>query len=183
MILEPTEIPDVLLIKRMRFEDTRGVFSEIYRQDEFERHGIHVRFVQDNHSHTKRAGTLRGLHYQRPPHAQDKLVSVLRGRVLDVAVDLRMDSPTFGMSVAVELSERNGLQLFIPKGFAHGFLTLEPDTEVIYKVSDHYAPHAEAGIRWDDPDLAIDWTLKEAPLLSVRDGQLPRLTEIGKTGF
>ncbi len=183
MIFKPTDIPDVLMVERVRMEDGRGVFSEIYRQDEFERHGIRVRFVQDNHSHTKRAGTLRGLHYQCPPHAQDKLVSVLRGRILDVAVDIRMDSPTFGMSVAVELSDRNGLQIFIPKGFAHGFLTLEPDTEVIYKVSHHYAPDAEAGIRWDDPDLAIDWMLKEAPLLSERDGQLPWLSEIGMTGF
>ena len=178
-----TEIPEVRLITRVRLDDARGAFSEIYRQDQFERHGIQTRFVQDNHSLSKHAGTLRGLHYQRPPMAQEKLVTVLRGRILDVAVDLRTTSPTFGKHVAIKLSATNGSQLFIPAGFAHGFVTLAPDTEVFYKVSEYYAPELEAGIRWDDPDLAIDWQLEQAPILSTRDQSLPLLKDSSDNFF
>lgn len=130
-------------------------------------------FVQDNFSWNKQAGTLRGLHFQRSPKAQAKLLAVLRGRILDVVVDLRRCSPWYGKSVSVELSADNGVQIFIPEGFAHGFVTLEPDTEIFYKVSEFYSPELEAGVRWDDPDLAIDWRLVRDPILSKKDLALP----------
>ena len=140
--------------------------------------GITCRFVQDNQSSSKRAGTLRGLHFQLPPAAQAKLVSVLRGRVLDVAVDIRRGSPTFGKHVATELSAESGRQLYIPVGFAHGFLTLEDDVVVMYKVSDYYAPAHDSGIRWNDPEIAIPWPCKDADIIiSDKDRRLPLLKE------
>jgi len=166
-------IPDVLLIEPKKFQDERGYFSEVFREDQLTEIGFTGRFVQDNHSFSAQKGTLRGLHYQRAPHAQDKLVRVIRGSILTVAVDIRDGSPTYGQNVSTELSAQNELQILVPKGFAYGFVTLEPNTEVLYKVSDYYAPGFEAGIRWDDPQLAIDWKLDGGPLLSARDQGLP----------
>ena len=171
-------MPTVRLIETRRFADERGWFSETYRQDRLAALGIADVFVQDNHSLSRVAGTLRGIHFQAPPRAQAKLVRCLSGRILDVAVDLRRGSPTFARSVAVELSAENGRQLFIPVGFGHALLTHEPDTEVAYKVSDFYAPEQDRGIRWDDPDLAIDWPYDVTALaLSPKDAALPWLKD------
>jgi dTDP-4-dehydrorhamnose 3,5-epimerase len=169
----------VKLIKPKRFEDDRGWFSEIYNQKSFADMGINVQFVQDNHSLSKPVGTVRGLHFQRPPHGQDKLVRCIAGRILDVAVDLRKGSPTYGHYVAAELSSENGYQLFIPIGFGHGFATLEPNCEITYKVSDTYAPDCDGGIKWDDATIAIDWKLPAgiAPTLSGKDAVLPLLKD------
>ena len=145
--------------------------------------GFQQRFVQDNVSLSAQVGTLRGLHFQISPHAQDKLIRVLRGAILDVVVDIRFGSPTYGQHVTVELSFENGLQLLIPKGFAHGFVTLAPDTEVTYKVSDYYAPQSDAGIRWDDPDLRIDWALIGEPFLSEKDTHLPSFASLAPEMF
>jgi dTDP-4-dehydrorhamnose 3,5-epimerase len=167
----------VQLIEPKRHGDARGWFTEVYSEPAFAARGITCRFVQDNHSLSAPAFTLRGLHFQTPPHGQDKLVRCIRGRVWDVAVDVRRGSPTYGQYVAAELSAENGHQLFIPIGFAHGFLTLEADCEVTYKVSDTYAPQCDGGIRWDDPALAIRWPLPAgaAPELSAKDAALPML--------
>lgn len=155
-----------------RFEDARGWFSETYQRDRFIGAGIDAAFVQDNHSYSAPAFTLRGIHFQTPPHAQAKLVRCLRGRIWDVAVDLRVDSPSYGKWVAAELTAERGEQLYVPIGFGHAFLTLEPDCEVAYKTSDFYAPECDAGIRWDDPDLAIAWPLAAAPETSDKDMKL-----------
>jgi len=174
----PLEIGDVKLVKVKRHGDARGFFSEVYKKSAFADAGLHPEFVQDNHSKSEKAGTIRGLHFQLPPYAQDKLVRVTRGRILDVAVDIRRGSPTFGRHVAVELSAENWLQLFLPVGFAHGFCTLERDTEVLYKVSAAYAPQCDAGILWNDPDLGIDWPVDARDaILSDKDGKLPRLKD------
>jgi dTDP-4-dehydrorhamnose 3,5-epimerase len=178
MTITPQAIPAVLLIEPKRFGDARGFFSETFREDSLAKAGFTARFVQDNHSLSAQVGTLRGLHYQRAPHAQDKLVRVVRGAILDVAVDIRAGSPSFGKSVAVKLSAENGHQLLVPKGFAHGFVTLEPDTEVLYKVTDYYAPDCDAGIAWNDPDLALDWQLTGEPMLSDKDRVLPALAAL-----
>jgi dTDP-4-dehydrorhamnose 3,5-epimerase len=169
----------VKLIKPKRFEDDRGWFSEIYNQKSFVDMGINVNFVQDNHSLSKPVGTVRGLHFQRPPRGQDKLVRCIAGRILDVAVDLRKGSPTYGQYVAAELSAENGHQLFIPIGFGHGFATLEPNCEITYKVSDTYAPECDGGIKWDDATIAIDWQLPVGvtPTLSGKDTILPLLKD------
>ncbi len=169
----------VVLLETRRFGDDRGWFSEVYNEARFHDLGIMSRFVQDNQSLSRLAGTVRGLHFQLPPRAQDKLVRCIRGRIYDVAVDIRHGSPTFGQWVGAELSAENGLQLFIPTGFAHGFITLEPDTEITYKVSDFYAPAQDSGLRWNDPDLGIKWPLPvgAAPLLSLRDEKLPMLRD------
>jgi len=168
----------VILIKSRRFGDDRGWFSETYNRRGFAGQGIQVDFVQDNHSLSRPAGTLRGLHFQTPPHGQAKLVRCIRGRVWDVAVDVRKGSPTYGQWIAAELSAENGDQLYVPVGFLHGFLTLEPDCEVTYKVSDYYAPECDGGIAWDDPDLALPWPLPVAePVLSGKDGRQPKLAE------
>ena len=170
---------DVALIKSRRFGDDRGWFSETYNARSFKSAGIDVAFVQDNHSLSGPAGTLRGLHFQRAPHAQGKLVRCVRGRIFDVVVDLRAGSPTFGKSLSVELTAAGGEQLWVPVGFAHGFATLEPDCEVIYKVTDFYAPDCEGGVRWDDPDIAIAWPLPDGgPALSPKDVVLPFLADI-----
>ena len=169
-----TALAGVLILKPKRFRDTRGFFSESYNSRRLVEHGIDVAFVQDNLSLSVAAGTLRGLHYQTPPAAQDKLVSVLTGSVLDVAVDLRRSSPTFGQHVSVRLTAAEGEQLLVPVGFAHGFVTLEPDTLFTYKVSAYYAPDCDTGIRWDDPTLAIDWGVDPATVTtSPKDAALP----------
>lgn len=164
----------VVRIVPKRFEDARGWFSETFQQTRFAAAGIDTPFVQDNQSYSKAAGTLRGIHFQRPPHVQAKLVRCLRGRIWDVAVDLRAGSPTFGHWVAAELTAAGGEQLFVPAGFGHGFLTLEDDCEVAYKTSDFYAPECDGGIAWNDPELAISWPLKPGwPYLSDKDQRLP----------
>lgn len=173
-----TRIKGVLLVEPRRFGDARGWFSETFSQHRMQALGIDSGFCQDNHSYSASPGTLRGLHFQIPPHAQAKLVRCSRGRILDVAIDIRQGSPTFGEHVAVELDAESGRQLFIPVGFAHGFCTLEPHSEVQYKVSDYYAPEAERGILWSDSDLAIDWPLPpEGPALSEKDSAYPSLAE------
>jgi len=178
MQFTPLAIPDVLLIEPDRFGDARGFFSEVYSRRAFADVGLDLDFVQDNHSKSGPVGTVRGLHFQAPPHAQDKLVRVVAGRVLDVAVDLRKGSPTFGQHVAVELSAENWKQMLVPRGFAHGFATLEPDTEVCYKVTDFYAPECDGGIAWDDPALGIDWQIDPATaMLSDKDRRHPTLAD------
>ncbi len=179
MRLEPTEIPDVLQLVPTRHEDARGHFAETYNRSVLREFGLTVEFVQDNLSHSVRHGTVRGLHFQVPPRAQSKLVRCSRGAILDVAVDLRVGSPTFGAHVTRILSAENMLQLFIPQGFAHGFCTLSPEAEVLYKVDCGYAPDCERGIRYDDPALAIDWRLGGGPaFLSDRDRTLPLFGEV-----
>ena len=156
MTFEATEIPDVKIVRRKAFGDARGYFEETWREDQFREAGIDVKFVQDNHSYSSK-GVLRGLHWQKPPHCQGKLVSVISGRIVDVAVDIRKGSPTFGKWVAEELSEENHLSLWIPPGFAHGFVVLSDTAHFTYKCTDTYHPECEAGMRWDDPTLAIKW--------------------------
>lgn len=174
--VEPTDIPDVKIVTTGRFGDERGFFSEVYNRKRFFEAGLAIEFVQDNHSWSAKAGTVRGLHFQSIPFAQDKLVRVARGRILDVAVDIRRSSPTFGRHVAVELSAENWRQLLVPIGFAHGFCTLEPNTEVLYKVSGDYAPEHDHGLAWDDPDLAIRWPVApDQAILSDKDRRHPTL--------
>ena len=178
MRIRPQAIPDVLLIEPARHGDARGFFSEVWKHSALTAAGIAADFVQDNHSYSRDAGVLRGLHFQRPPHAQGKLVRVVRGRILDVVVDIREGSPTFGQHVTAELSSANWLQIWVPGGFAHGFLTLEPDTEVRYKVDAEYDRAADGGIAWDDPALGIAWPLPPGgPILSEKDRAAPRLAE------
>jgi dTDP-4-dehydrorhamnose 3,5-epimerase len=173
MRVERLELPELVLLTPRRFADDRGWFAETYNQRAVdEALGGAVRFVQDNHSRSAK-GVLRGLHYQLPPHAQGKLVRVLRGAILDVAVDVRRSSPTFGRSVAVELSEASGSQLWIPAGFAHGFLALADDTEVFYKTTDFWAPAAERSIHWNDPDLGLPWPTGISPMLAAKDAAAP----------
>jgi len=174
-------IPEVRLIKPVKHGDRRGFFSETYNREAFTAAGMDVDFVQDNHSLSAEAGTLRGLHFQVPPRAQAKLLRVVRGAVFDVAVDLRWGSPSYGRHVSATISAAAWNQIFIPAGFAHGFCTLEPDTEVLYKVSDLYAPEAEQGLAWNDPALAIDWPVEaEAAILSARDREWPRLKDLSR---
>jgi len=165
----------VRLIETARFADDRGWFSETYSTARLARIGIETTFVQDNQSFSRAAGTIRGLHFQLPPHAQAKLVRCIQGRIFDVAVDIRAGSPTYGRWVGAELSAENMRQLFVPAGFAHGFATLEPGSEVVYKVDRPYAPGHEAGIHWADPELAVDWRIPDgiAPILSPKDELLP----------
>jgi dTDP-4-dehydrorhamnose 3,5-epimerase len=169
--------PPVHLIRPKRFGDARGWFTEVHSVPAFAKLGITATFVQDNHSLSVPAFTLRGLHFQTPPHGQDKLIRCIRGRIFDVAVDVRKESPTYGRWVGTELSAENGHQLFVPIGFAHGFVTLEPDCEVTYKCSDTYAPEADGGIRWDS--AGIDWPIPAGATLelSVKDQTLPTLAE------
>ncbi|WP_294644467.1 dTDP-4-dehydrorhamnose 3,5-epimerase [uncultured Aureimonas sp.] len=173
------DIPEVLEIVPRRFGDDRGFFSETFNRARLGENGVEIDWMQDNQSYSAEAYTLRGLHYQEPPFAQDKLVRVLRGRVLDVAVDIRLGSPTFRQWVALELSADAFNQILVPAGFAHGFLTLEPDTEVFYKVSAPYSGAHDRSIRFDDPDIAIDWPLGgRHPVLSAKDEAAPRLADI-----
>jgi len=169
-------IPEVLLVQPVRHGDSRGFFSETYNRRAFDAAGVAGEFVQDNHSLSAATGVIRGLHFQLPPFAQDKLVRVVRGAILDVAVDIRRNSPTFGKYVEAELTADNGHQLWIPKGFAHGFCTLQPNTEVIYKVTEYYAPTHDRGVLWNDPDIGIKWPVTEAnAVLSKKDTEHPRL--------
>jgi dTDP-4-dehydrorhamnose 3,5-epimerase len=177
---ERLEIPDVILIKPRVFEDERGYFMETYRKDEFEKAGIKGEFIQDNHSQST-YGVLRGLHFQREPYAQAKVVRCVRGEIYDVAVDLRKDSPTFGSYVNVTLSEDNKHQLFVPRYCAHGFLVMSDVAEVIYKVDNVYAPEYEGGLIWNDPDVNIPWPVKD-PILSPKDKQNCSLQELVARG-
>lgn len=174
-----TEIPEVKIFVPRKFGDDRGFFSETYNKAAFEAAGIDAVFVQDNHSLSRDVGVVRGLHFQTPPHAQTKLVRVARGAVFDVAVDLRRTSPTFGRHVSHVLSATEWNQIYIPEGFAHGFCTLEPETEVIYKVTALYAPDHDKGIRWNDPEMGIAWPVEPADaIVSEKDRTLPPLREI-----
>ncbi len=178
MVIEETKLTSVLQITPARFGDSRGFFCETWNARLLGEAGIHIDFVQDNQSLSRTIGTIRGLHFQSPPHAQDKLVRCGRGRLLDVAVDIRNGSPTYGDWVAVELSADNGKQLLIPKGFLHGFVTLEPDTEILYKCSDYYAPECDGAIRFDDPDIGIDWGISpDQAVLSEKDAAAPLLKD------
>lgn len=178
MTFTRTAIPDVVIIEPKVHGDSRGYFVETFRQDKLEDFlGYKLNFGQDNESKSSK-GVLRGLHYQLPPHAQTKLVRVIQGRVLDVAVDIRKNSPTFGKYVAVELSGENKKQLLIPRGFAHGFVVLEDDTIFAYKVDNYYSPECDRGIAFDDKNLNIDWILKKEELnLSTKDTKQPNLNE------
>jgi dTDP-4-dehydrorhamnose 3,5-epimerase len=168
-----------LLIEVRRFGDARGVFAETFSRRDFAALGIEEEFVQDNWSRSDAVGTVRGLHFQRPPHAQAKIVRVLRGAILDVAVDLRRASATYAQHVAVELEEGDGRMLYVPAGFAHGFCTLRPGTEIAYKVSDVYAPDCDGGVIWDDPDIGIEWPVDPRDVvLSDKDAKLPRLADL-----
>ncbi len=173
-----TDIPDVKVFVPKKHGDHRGFFAETYNQRSFAEAGVDLVFVQDNQSYSVEPGVLRGLHFQSAPCAQDKLVRVLRGRVLDVAVDIRRSSPTFGQHVKVELTPEKFNQILVPKGFAHGILTLDPHTELLYKVTDFYSPENDYGILWNDPDLGIDWSIDENEvILSDKDRTQPRLND------
>lgn len=172
MKIKALEIPDVKVLYPAKFDDDRGFFSEIYNKSTYEKIGIQEEFVQDNHSLSRAVGVIRGLHYQCSPFAQAKLVRVVRGTILDVAVDIRKNSETFGRWVSAEISAQAWNQIYIPKGFAHGFVTLEENTEVNYKVSARYAPELEKSIAWNDPALKIEWRISEgAVTLSDKDRQ------------
>lgn len=175
----PTAIEAVKVLTPKSFGDARGVFSETYNRDRFFENGITLDFVQDNQASSKATGTIRGLHFQSRPTAQAKLIRVLRGSVLDVAVDLRRSSSTFGKWVSETLSAESGKQMLVPVGFAHGYCTLEPDTLVLYKVTDYWSPKDERGLAWDDPDLAIDWQVpQEKALLAEKDTRWPKLSAL-----
>ena len=179
MQVEHLNIPDVRLLSPRKHGDRRGFFSETYNKKALAALGIYIDFVQDNHSCSADKGTVRGLHFQTPPFAQDKLVRVARGSVFDIAVDLRQGSPTYGRHVSAVLSAQTWNQILVPIGFAHGFMTLEPDTEVIYKVSNYYAPDHDKGLLWNDPALGISWPIADAEaVLSEKDRKLPRLAEL-----
>lgn len=171
MLIEETHLEGVLLVTPRRLADNRGFFAETYSARVMAEHGISDQFVQDNHSASTKASTIRGLHYQAPPHAQDKLVRCTRGSILDAVVDARVGSPQFGRWIIAELSAENGRQLFVPKGFLHGFLTLTPNAEIQYKVSDYYHAGCDGSVRWDS--LGIDWGLNEHPILSQKDLDAP----------
>ena len=175
--LTETKLPGVGLLCPARHGDARGFFSESWNRKTMLSHGIDIDFVQDNHSVSAAVNTVRGLHFQSPPHAQAKLVRCGRGALFDVAVDIRQGSPTFGQWVGYELSAENGLQLLIPAGFLHGFATRAPDTEIIYKCSDYYAPECDGAVRYDDPDIGIDWGLSGPAILSDKDKAAPLLAD------
>ncbi|MFD1344659.1 dTDP-4-dehydrorhamnose 3,5-epimerase [Litorisediminicola beolgyonensis] len=178
MQIDETALPGVLILTPARHGDARGFFSESWNRARLAERGIDIDFVQDNHSLSRAAGTVRGLHYQTPPHAQAKLVRCGRGALFDVAVDIRRGSPTFGHWVGVELSFENGRQLLVPAGFAHGFVTRAPDTEIVYKCSDYYAPDCDRAIAFDDPGIGVDWGVARADAqLSDKDARAPRLAE------
>lgn len=175
----PTKLPGVLILQPVRHGDVRGFFSESWNRKRMEDAGIFLDFVQDNHSLSEQAGTVRGLHFQAPPHAQAKLVRCGRGRLFDVVVDIRRGSPTFGQWTGVELTFENGKQMLVPEGFAHGFVTREPGTEIIYKCTDFYAPECDRALAFDDPEIDIDWgTTRDNALLSDKDAAAPRLADL-----
>jgi dTDP-4-dehydrorhamnose 3,5-epimerase len=175
----PTVIEAVKIITPKSFQDARGIFCETYNRNQFFEHGIELNFVQDNQSSSAEIGTIRGLHFQRSPAAQAKLVRVLRGSTFNVAVDLRRGSPTYGKWAGETLSANDGKQLLIPVGFAHGFCTLECDTQVFYKVTAHYSAEDDLGVAWNDPDLAINWPVPAGKaVLSEKDMRLPRLNAL-----
>ncbi len=176
---ERQKIEDVILIKPKVFGDNRGFFMEAYKKSEFFENGITVEFNQDNHSKSTK-GVLRGLHYQKSPYAQAKLVHCSKGRIYDVAVDIRSESKTFGQYVKVELSEENKQMLFIPEGFAHGFVVLSEEAELLYKASGEYAPQADRGIRWNDETIGINWEIDFEPILSEKDMVQPFLKDVKK---
>lgn len=174
MLVETTPIADLLLLTPRRHGDARGFFAESWNRRTLEQAGVHLpEFVQDNHSLSAQPGTVRGLHFQAPPHAQGKLVRCGRGRLYDVAVDARRSSPTYGRWFGVELSADCGRQIWIPAGFLHGFVTREADTEIIYKCTAHYAPESDGAVRWNSPSLGIDWGLTGPALLSDKDAVAP----------
>jgi len=175
--VESLSIPDVKLIMTARFGDERGFFSETYNQQRFHDAGIETVFTQDNHSFSASEYTVRGLHYQSPPFAQTKLVRVLRGAIIDVAVDVRSNSSTYGQWVSAELSSENGVQILVPRGFLHGFATLEPSTEIAYKVDNYYSKESDGAVLWNDPDLRIDWKVDPSrATLSGKDASAPRFS-------
>jgi dTDP-4-dehydrorhamnose 3,5-epimerase len=177
--VEPLDLTDVLLIRPRKFADPRGYFVETWRADTYADLGVTADFVQDNESWSARAGTVRGLHYQAPPAAQAKLVRVLRGSIFDVAVDLRRSSPAFGRWCSAVLTAESAEQMFVPRGFAHGFCTLEDDVLVAYKIDSYYAPAAEGGLAWNDADLAIEWPVSgSAAVVSEKDRALPPLAAL-----
>jgi dTDP-4-dehydrorhamnose 3,5-epimerase len=177
--IECLEIDGLIVITPSKHGDDRGFFSEVFRSDLLSEHGVEAKFVQDNHAMSAQRGVVRGLHYQAPPSAQGKLVRCGRGAILDVAVDIRHGSPSFGKHVATELSRANWRQIWVPPGFAHGYVTLEPDCEVLYKTTSYYDPAAERGVAWDDPALGIDWRLSASEvILSAKDRRNPRLADL-----
>ncbi|MSU91728.1 dTDP-4-dehydrorhamnose 3,5-epimerase [Rhodobacteraceae bacterium 2CG4] len=179
MQIETTALDGVVILTPRRFGDERGFFSETWNARAMAEAGLALDFVQDNHAWTRDAGTVRGLHYQAPPSAQDKLVRVVRGRIMDVAVDVRKGSPTYGQWTGVELSAGTGRQLLVPRGFLHGYATLTPDCDVVYKCTDYYAPRTEGAVRFDDPDLGIDWGIGPgAAILSDKDAAAGRFADL-----
>lgn len=167
-----------ILIKPTFHKDHRGFFVETYSRKNYLKYGIDVEFVQDNHSHSKELGTLRGLHFQAPPHAQAKIIRCVRGSIYDVAVDIRRGSPTYGKWEGYELTSGNGHQVYVPVGFAHGFMTLEPESEIVYKCTDYYAPETEASVLWNDPDIRISWPKLDKPILSDKDAVAQMLRDL-----
>jgi len=178
MEIKDTKLPGVKLLKPKRFGDHRGFFAETYNRRVYTDLGVDAEFVQDNHSLSAAVGTVRGLHFQAPPQAQAKLVRCGRGAIFDVAVDIRRGSRTYGNWVGFTLSAENGTQLYIPVGFAHGFATLEPDSEIIYKCSDYYAPETEGALQWNDPVIGIDWPVTGDAILSDKDAVAPQLADL-----
>lgn len=179
MNIKETSLPGVLELTPKRFSDHRGFFSEIYSRRRLQEYGIELDFVQENHSHSIDAGVLRGLHFQREPHAQAKLLCVTRGSLFDVVVDIRKGSPTFGKWVGLEISAEKGNQLLVPKGFAHGFVTLQANTDIFYKVTEFYSSEADRSIRYDDPEIGIDWPLGQGALIiSDKDKSAPSLANV-----
>lgn len=174
MQITKTPLEGLLILQPKRHGDARGWFCEVYSQPAMQAHGLDLNFVQDNHSMSGPMGTLRGLHYQRPPFAQDKLVRCTRGAIFDVAVDVRAGSPSYGKWYGLDLTAENGVQLFIPVGFLHGFVTRSEGAEVQYKVTAPYSPECDGGIAWDDPDIGIDWGIT-APVLSAKDAVAPSM--------
>lgn len=175
MQVETTPLPGLLVLTPARHGDARGFFSESWNKARMAEVGLTPDFVQDNHSMSGQAGTLRGLHFQAPPHAQGKLVRCGRGRLFDAVVDIRNGSPTYGQWFGTELSFDNGKQVWVPPGFAHGFVSLEPDCEICYKCTDYYSPRADGAVRWDS--CGIDWPLQSDPVLSAKDSAAPGLAE------
>ena len=169
---------NTLIIKPVFHLDDRGFFVETYNRSKYTELGIDIEFVQDNHSLSIEAGTLRGIHFQAPPHAQAKLVRCVRGAIYDVVVDLRRKSPTYGQWEGYELTPENGHQLFVPIGFAHGFVTLEPDSEIVYKCSDYYSLETEGAVLWSDPVIGIDWPIETDPILSDKDATASLLADL-----